>query len=198
MELRRHRDGRVSEPVRLAPGRAGRAAAFARGALAVRRGRLRAAEPGSRGQPTSCAPRSRCAAVLRITAGVARRTRTASLRGIARLCRDSAVRRCASRNRAERGARRRCTVSALRLGDGATARDQAARPATQAATRTVFALGGFVGACAFACVGLAMCVIGTNGALGFGRIAVVGMCQNNLNCVRSRARRRRVKKSGRW
>jgi len=63
---------------------------------------------------------------------------------------------------------------------------------------TFFTVGGFVVACAFACIGLAMCFIGTNGALGFGRIAVVGMCQNNLNCVGSRARRRRVKKSGRW
>ncbi|KLU20428.1 hypothetical protein EOS_41440, partial [Caballeronia mineralivorans PML1(12)] len=83
-------------------------------------------------------------------------------------------------------------------GDGATAGDQAARPPPQAATRTFFTVGGFVVACAFAGVGLAMCFIGTNGALGFGRIAVVGMCQNNLNCVGSRALRRRVKKSGRW
>jgi hypothetical protein len=93
---------------------------------------------------------------------------------------------------------RRCAIGTLRLRDGATARNQAARTTPQTATRTLLAVGGFVGACAFACVGLAMCVIGTNGALGFGRIAVVGMCQNNLNCVGSRARRERVKKSGRW
>jgi len=94
--------------------------------------------------------------------------------------------------------RRQGAVSTLRLRDGATTRNQATRTTPQAAPRTLLAVGGFVGACAFACVGLAMCVIGTNGALGFGRIAVVGMCQNNLNCVGSRARRERVKKSGRW
>jgi hypothetical protein len=141
-----------------------------------------AARPGTR---IVCATRT-----------VSRPARTRLLARHPHLRRDHAVRRCFSDHASRRNRGR--TVGTLRLGDGATAGDQAARPPPQTATRTFFTVGGFVIACAFACVGLAMCFIGTNGALGFGRIAVVGMCQNNLNGVGSRARRRRVKKSGRW
>ncbi|WP_445223347.1 hypothetical protein, partial [Burkholderia sp. Ac-20379] len=63
----------------------------------------------------------------------------------------------------------------FRFGRRATTRDQAARPATQAAARTIFAAGilrGLLGS-----------VVGArcpHGMRGFGRISVVGICQNNL------------------
>jgi hypothetical protein len=136
------------------------------------------------------------ARIVSTTRTVSRPARNGILARHPHLRRDYAVRRRFSDHASRRNRWR--AIGTLRLGDGATAGDQAARPPPQAATRTFFTVGGFVVACAFACIGLAMCFIGTNGALGFGRIAVVGMCQNNLNCVGSRARRRRVKKSGRW
>jgi hypothetical protein len=164
-------------------------AAFARRlAFASTLGRRFTRTAGLAGRPGPCTVATPCA--------VARPTRARILARHPHLRSNHAIRGSFSNHASRR--RRWCTVGALRLGDGATAGDQAARPAPQTSTRTFFAVRGFVIACAFTCVGLAMCFIGTNGALGFGRIAVVGMCQNNLNCVGSRARRRRVKKSGRW
>ncbi|MGN4109222.1 hypothetical protein, partial [Burkholderia gladioli] len=65
-------------------------------------------------------------------------------------------------------------IGILRFRRRATTRDQAARAATQAAARTVFAarvLAGLLGS-----------VLGARslGVRGFGRISVVGISQNNL------------------
>ncbi|CAB3788196.1 hypothetical protein LMG28614_02640 [Paraburkholderia ultramafica] len=90
---------------------------------------------------------------------------------------------------------------ALRLRSGAAPRDQAARSATQAAARTVFTLcfRGLRRALVLACRRLRGArFVGPrrrHGALGFGRIGVVGMCQNNLKMSgRARPLRARQKK----
>ncbi len=102
----------------------------------------------------------------------------------------------------DRRALRGRALGALRLRSGAAARDQAARSATQAAARTVFAVcfRGLRRALALACRRLRGArFVGAcrrHGALGFGRIGVVGMCQNNLKMSgRARPLRARQKKS---
>ena len=133
----------------------------------------------------------------RLRRGIARRPGARFLARHAHLRDDYAVGR---RFAPPTPASRRAFLGALRLRDGAAPGDQAARPATQAATRTVFALGGrrlVPGARPRLprLRGTRLVGRGTDGALGFGRIGVVGMCQNNLKCVGSRARCGRGKKS---
>ena len=93
-------------------------------------------------------------ALRRLPARVARRPGPRFLARHAHLRDDDAIGR-RFRHRAE-GVAGAPSVGVLRLRDGATPCDQAARPATQTATRTLVALGGIVGAGAFACVGLGL------------------------------------------